>query len=126
MTEQYYQKKIIKWIEALGGVAINGTFSKSGEADLQCGIPIGDKLMHLAIEVKTEENYNRIMKHVSEFNGLYVASNDKLLKPHEKLQMVKLNRNRKLGGLALLAFSTEQIKAYIEGISNATPTLPTL
>ncbi len=128
MLESSYQSKIIKGIEALGGVVVNGTYSKSGEADLQCGYPIekyiysGDGgsaiykgLVHLAVEVKTEKDYHRVMKCI---NDDYTLNGNKGLKDHEPLQMAKIRRNRKLGGLALVAYSFEQVQEYVNERTN--------
>ena len=51
MTETAYQNKIMKWVEEIGGVVVNGQYSKRGEADLQVGFPYEGTLLHLAIEV---------------------------------------------------------------------------
>jgi len=136
MLESSYQSKIIKSIEALGGVVVNGSFSKTGEADLQCGWPIkqreltdaeeydlivrygtvvlddiGPKLIHLAVEVKTEKDYHRVMKCI---NADYTLNGKTGLKEHEPMQMAKIRRNRKLGGLALVAYSFKQVKEYVD------------
>lgn len=119
MKEQDYQSKIIKAIEALGGIAINGQYTKAGTADLICGYPIKGHLMHLHIEVKTEEDYHRVFRSIEEIEGLYVfKDNIKSLKPHEYLQITKLNDVRKKGGLALLAYEINQVKEYINGNRN--------
>lgn len=128
MLETGYQNKIIKAIEGIGGVAINGTYSKTGEADLQCGYPVTTKtvtsldyvidtvqLVHVAVEVKTEKDYYRVMKCITEDYHL----NGKVgLKDHEPLQMAKIRRNRKLGGLALVAWNFEQVKEYVDENKN--------
>ena len=121
MLESSYQNKIIKSIEAIGGVVVNGTYSKSGEADLQCGWPtyyekvVGQHsvmvLLHLAVEVKTEKDYYRVMKCI---NADYTLNGKTGLKDHEPMQMAKIRRNRKLGGLALVAYSFEQVKEYVD------------
>ena len=115
MLEQAYQSKIIKAIEAAGGHAINGTYSKSGEADLQCGIPVKvhDRtiLVHVAIEVKTEKDYLRVMSGIDDD---YNLTDSKKLKPHEPLQMAKIRRLRNKGGLALVAFNYRQVLEYID------------
>lgn len=113
MKESRYQSNIIKGIEKLGGVAINGIYSKSGEADLQCGIPVEDKLLHLVVEVKTKKDYERVMKGIVIRDGLYVVVDEAKLKPHEHLQVAKLNRNRLLGGLAIIAYDIKQVINYI-------------
>ena len=85
MKEGDYQSKIIKEIEAIDGKAINGNYTKAGEADLQCGWPVDDiainpkedikngsvilikkVLLYLAVEVKTEDNYYRVMRAINE------------------------------------------------------------
>lgn len=112
MTEQYYQKKIIKAIEKNGGHCVNGIYTQSGEADLQCGFPVNDKLLYVAIEVKTEKAYKYLMKGLdSDYNVI----DDKKLKPHEFLQMAKIRKVRRLGGLALVAWNYTQVKEYING-----------
>jgi len=146
MLETGYQSKIIKGIESIGGVAINGTYSVSGEADLQCGWPHTDTesrdrkypdnikhnlvvmhgsvvldeldeefttLLHLAVEVKTEEDYHRVMKCI---NSDYSLNGKTGLKKHEPMQMAKIQRNRARGGMALVAYSFEQVKEYVDGI----------
>ncbi len=121
MKESGYQSKLIKDITRLGGVAINGVYSTSGESDLQCGIPYeicGKRvLLHIAIEVKDEENYYRVMKAVDKD---YNVIDEKKLKPHEFVQMAKIRRNRRLGGLALVAFSIAQVERYLYEVHNAT------
>ena len=116
MLETTYQSNIIKGIEAIGGVAINGTYTKSGEADLQCGWPYTDEefttLLHLAVEVKTKEDYFRVMKCI---NSDYTLNGVVGLKKHEPLQMVKIRRNRARGGMSLVAYSFEQVKEYVDG-----------
>jgi len=111
-TESYYQSKIIKEIEKQGGRAINGTFTKKGEADLQCGYLFRNRLYDLAIEVKTEKDYFRVMSCLKIVNNRYVIENSKKLKPQETLQISKLNNVRDLGGLALLAWNYNQVEAY--------------
>jgi len=127
MLEAGYQSKIIKEINSIGGHAINGTYSKSGEADLQCGIPIiideiyggrrrGKKiLIHCAIEVKTEKDYDRVMRAVDED---YNVIDSKPLKKHEPLQMAKIRLLRKKGGLALVAYNFKQVMDYVTGEMN--------
>lgn len=115
MKESDYQAKLIQDISKLGGVAINGQYTVAGEADLQCGIPINGVLHHLVIEVKTEVDYNRVMSSLTIVEGIYTITNAVKLKPHEPLQVYKLNRNRKMGGLALFAYSIIQVVEYIDG-----------
>ena len=114
MKEQYYQSRIIKEIEAMGGHAVNGAYTKAGEADLQCGIPITlcDKkiLIHVAVEVKTEKDYARVMRAIDDD---YNVIDSKSLKKHEPLQMAKIRQLRKKGGLALVAFNIKQVMEYI-------------
>ena len=122
MTEQGYQSKIIKGIEAMGGVVVNGTYSKSGIADLICGWSkleyntqtgsMEPKLLHLHIEVKTKDAYERLFKHhITDVDGLYVVVD--AFKGRERLQAFKLNDVRKRGGLALFAYSMEQVEDYV-------------
>jgi len=128
MLESSYQSKIIKAIEAFGGVVVNGQYSKAGEADLQCGWPtergVGQGedylvfyrgLIHVAIEVKTEKDYHRVMKCI---NPDYTLNGKLGLKKHEALQMAKIRRNRERGGLALVAYSFEQVKEYVDESEN--------
>ena len=115
MKEQQYQSKIIKEIENLGGHVVNGNYTKAGEADLQCGIPvvIDDKkiLVHCAVEVKTQYDYGRVMECVDEdYNIIKTVG----LKKHEVLQITKLRMLRNKGGLALVAYNFDQVKQYIE------------
>ena len=136
MTEQGYQSKIIKDIERIGGIAINGNFSKKGTADLICGYPIitevfslpvdfpeqsivqmkaKTRLLHLHIEVKTPKDYDRVMRSIVEIDGQYEFNEcTKSLKEHEYLQITKLNLVRKKGGLGLIAHSFEQVVDYVK------------
>lgn len=120
-TESSYQKKIMKEVEAIGGKSINGLYTKTGEADLQCGYPINGILRYLAIEVKTEVNYNKIMKNVLLNNDgtIFIINKDKL-RDGEVLQIHKLNDVINKGGLALLAWNFSQVKDYIEEHGNDT------
>ena len=120
-TEASYQSKIMKWIKANGGTAITGIL-KTGEADIQAGWPVelvlpkGERktvLLNIAIEVKTEPDYYRVMRGVKEEAGFYKIVDTTPLKKHEVLQITKLNRVRMLGGMALIAFSVEQVNNYI-------------
>ena len=111
--EAYYQKQIIKWFHSVGGTAITGVFP-TGEADIQAGYPYKDRLLNVMIEVKTEEDYHRVMRGVVEKDGRYFITNSKALKKHEPLQILKLNNVRSRGGLALIAFSVAQVVEYIE------------
>ena len=132
MTESGYQSKIIKAIEDMGGQVVNGNYTKVGEADLQCGYPIElevvDNIFHewgiemkshskkmlvyLAVEVKTEKDYERIMSGLDED---YNIVDEKKLKKHEFVQMAKIRIVREKGGLALVAWNIDQIKGYIDG-----------
>ncbi len=85
-------------------------YSAIGEADLQCGIPVDGRLIHVAIEVKTEKDYYRVMRCV---DNDYNVINEKGLKKHEPLQMAKIRRNRRLGGKALVAFNYNQVIDYV-------------
>lgn len=114
MLEQSYQKKIIKWFVSIGGTAITGNLP-TGEADVQAGYPFKGRLLNVMVEVKTEEDYHRVMRGVEEVDGgLYVITDRTPLKDHEPLQIFKLNNVRKRGGLALLAFSVAQVVEYID------------
>ena len=128
MRESGYQSKIIKTIKAEGGWAVNGNFTTDGEPDLQCGIPlelphinhIDDDsweldlrkvMLYVAVEVKTEEDYHRVMRGIDEnYNVIDKAK----LKSHETLQMAKIREIRKRGGLALVAYNYKQIMEYID------------
>ena len=115
MKEARYQAKIMAQIQKDGGVAINGNYTSNGEADLQCGIPVDGKLLHVAIEVKTEFDYHRVMGCIDkDYNVIRKAG----LKSHEVLQMAKIRRNRKLGGLALVAYNYKQIMEYVNANEN--------
>ena len=125
MLEAGYQNKIIKHIELIGGIAINGSYSKAGIADLICGWPHYEEkvrwqqsvltLIHLHVEVKTEKDYHRVMKAVTEVEGFYVIDEDsKALKPHEYLQITKLNIVRERGGKGLIAWNFEQVREYMD------------
>jgi len=116
--EQYYQKRIIDWFIKIGGTAITGTLP-TGEADIQAGYPynIGVKqvLLNVMVEVKTEFDYHRVMRCITEIDGLYVIDKScGSLKKHETLQIIKLNNVRKKGGMALLAYSVAQVIEYID------------
>jgi len=126
MTEAYFQKKIMNKIESIGGHVINGKYTRTGEADLQCGYPItitwdtGDKeygeegrtfLFHLCVEVKTPKDYERVMRAIDKD---YNIIDQKPLKKHEALQIAKIRQVRKKGGLALVAYSFDQVKQYVE------------
>lgn len=123
MLESKYQSNIITECKKDGGKLVNGVFSKSGEADLQGGYPFKDQLMYIAIEVKTEKDYNRIMSAISIINTdkkvqIYKVNNMKKLKKQEYKQILKINEVRLLGGLALIAFNYKQVKDYAEGVLN--------
>ncbi len=126
MTESKFQAKIIKAIEAKGGVAINGKYTKEGTADLICGYPMvkyvaqgqGFRnkkvtyLVHLHIEVKTKDSYEALMRNnITEVDGFYVC--DPEFKGREVLQSAKLNDVRRRGGLALFAYDIKQVEEYI-------------
>jgi hypothetical protein len=126
MLEAGYQKKIMNAIEAMGGWAVNGNYTKTGEPDLQCGYPMDvlredmsgeiaalahtTILAYIAIEVKTEADYHRVM---SALNDNYEIVDIKKLKEHEPLQIHKVNEIRRRGGLALVAWNIEQVKEYV-------------
>ncbi len=130
MTEGRFQSVIIKKIEDRGGHVINGNYTKAGEADLQCGFPVTTDvvenvqhdwdmgfitntktfLVYLAVEVKTDKDYDRIMSGLDED---YNVINDKKLKKHEFVQMAKIRAVRSKGGLAIVAWNFEQIEEYV-------------
>jgi len=138
LKEQAYQSKIIKAIESRGGHVINGQYTRAGEADLQCGYPVEvakqiahysdygvsytiqvrQILIYLAVEVKTEEDYARVMKciNIITVDGVeqyQIIGECKGLKKHEPLQIAKINSVRRKGGLALVAWSFEQVEEYV-------------
>jgi len=111
MRESAYQSKIIKYIKSIGGDAFTGMFP-TGEADIVAGWPSDGKLLYLRIEVKTEKDYNRVVKGVSEVKNRYVIQPINSLKNHEPLQIAKINRIRDRGGLALIAWDITQVIDY--------------
>ena len=116
MRESGYQSKLIKTIKAEGGWAVNGNFTTDGEPDLQCGIPyyphkLFKVLLYVAVEVKTEADYHRVMKGIDD---AYNVIDKAKLKKHEPLQMAKIREIRKRGGLALVAYNYKQIMDYID------------
>ena len=115
MKESGYQSRIMAKIKQNGGVAINGNYTTAGEADLQCGIPhlIDSKtiLVYVAVEVKTEMDYHRVMGAVDKF---YNVTHKPALKSHEVLQMAKIRATRKKGGLALVAWNYDMIREYVD------------
>jgi len=115
MKEADYQKKIVDWVENSGGFAVNGKYTKAGIPDLICGVPVFGKLMFVAIEVKTPENYNRVMRALTIRNGEYLVFDRPKLKEHEVLQVAKINHIRRLGGKALFAYDKHQVSEYVHG-----------
>lgn len=113
-AESRYQSKIMRGLEAVEGKAINGTYTKKGEADIQGGYPISGRLYYIAVEVKTEDNYYRVMQALEEMDNRYIVTNPSKLKAHEALQVHKINEVRDLGGLALFAYSFEQVEDYVQ------------
>jgi len=123
MNEQAHQTKIINMIKNNGGWAVNGNFTLAGEPDLQCAVPVKiDNIMYgrretkqiliyVAVEVKDEFNYHRVMDAIDAF---YNVVNKKKLKHHEVLQMAKIKEIRKRGGLALVAYNYKQIMEYVD------------
>ena len=99
-----------------GGRAVNGMYSLTGEADLQCGYPYEGVLLDLVVEVKTEIDYYRVMKCIDIIDKRYVLNGTKGLKEHEALQIHKINVARNLGGLGLIAFNFEQVKEFCKYI----------
>ena len=122
MTESKYQSKISKALLKEKGWLVNGIFTKDGESDLQGGFPFKDSLFYIAIEVKTEKDYYRIMSGVKVIKEdgieLYKIVDDKKLKEHESLQIAKINLIRKRNGLGLIAWNYSQVKEYAEGVLN--------
>ena len=132
MLETGYQAKIMKGWVAIGGHNVNGTYTKNGEADLQGGWPVityiqvsedgfiaaahkNIRLLYLVVEVKTEKDYYRVMECIDLVDGYYKINGKKGLKKHEPLQIAKINQVRKKGGLAVIAFSFEQVEQYVKG-----------
>ena len=116
MKEQTYQKKIITDLEKFGGYAVNGIYTKDGEADLQTGYPVNGILQYLVIEVKTKHDYERVMSGIEDENGIYQITNVKKLKPHEPLQIHKINLVRRKGGLGLVAYCFKQVQEYVNSV----------
>jgi hypothetical protein len=118
MKETKFQAKIMEGIDRDGGHSVNGIYTKSGEADIQSGYPVkvaGKKLLiHLCVEVKTKLDYERVMSALEETDGQYEIIDRKKLKEHEPLQVVKVNKVRRLGGLALFAYSYHQVVEYVK------------
>lgn len=114
MKESRVQTKIKKEIEKLGGKVINGVYTATGEADLQCGYPVNGVLLYLAIEVKTPKMYEKMMQSIYIKNNRYEIKDYDYLKDHEILQLAKLNDVRDRGGLAILADSWERVEEYIK------------
>ena len=109
----------MKAIEEDGGVVVNGNFTRSGEPDLQCGYPVYrdridgsnyKELVYLAVEVKTEQDYYRVMRGIDKD---YNIVDIKKLKKHEPVQMAKIRKIREIGGLALVAYNYTQVKEYV-------------
>ena len=141
MKEQAYQSKIYKWYFAVGGHCVNGKYTKAGEADLQGSVPIhaGIRpedslaenktitvrtiLVSLLVEVKTKLDYDRVMRGVKEVDNRYIIENLTPLKEHEPLQIHKINEVRAKGGLALIAYSVEQVEQYLvaQGVWKSRP-----
>lgn len=117
-TETYYQKKIMDAILKEGGQVVNGRYTKIGEADLQCGYPVNGRLLYLAVEVKTEKDYYRVMSAIKEVEGEFEIIDRSKLKEHEPMQINKINKVRKRGGLALVAWNIEQVKEYVDEQTN--------
>ena len=122
-TETYYQSKIIKSMIADGGTAVTGTL-KTGEADIQGGMPMVyfhdgkcddiTILRNIVVEVKTPDNYKRVMRAIKEVDGLYEIVDPVPLKKHEPLQIHKINNVRQRGGLGIIAHSYAQVKEYLD------------
>ena len=51
-------------------------------------------------------------------NSDYTLNGKTGLKEHEPLQMAKIRRNRAKGGLALVAYSFEQVQEYVNATTN--------
>ena len=127
-----------KW-EAIGGHNVNGKYTRAGEADIQGGWPIShmvydgrveateyslgcdnsryeNRLLYLAVEVKTEVAYNQLEKKwkMLTVDGVEQYQLDKSFKGREILQAAKINDIRRKGGLALFAWSFEQVEQYVK------------
>lgn len=115
-SEGKCQTKIAKAIWDEGGWWVNGNYTKAGEADLQCGKKWKGRLYYLAVEVKDEAGYARVMSGLKEVNGLYEIVNPAKLHKHEFMQVSKVNQVRQRGGLAIIACNYQQVKEYCDGI----------
>lgn len=115
MNEGAYQSKIIAKVEEKGGFAVNGKYTKAGIPDLICGLPMDGDLLFVAIEVKTPENYDRVMRAITFMDGEYHVFDRPKLKDHEVLQMENINKIRRLGGRAIFAHRYEQVARYVYG-----------
>lgn len=119
MRESYSQQKIISHIQRrLNGVAITGIYSTNGEADVQSGVPIeiyGIEIMALVrIEVKTPDNFERVMSALREENDRYIITDLSKLKKHEPLQVAKINETRDKHGVAFFASTPKEVDYYLE------------
>jgi len=114
MRESVYQSKIIKAFEAIGGWCVNGLLTKKGELDLNGGYPIEGRLYYIAVEVKTEKAYNYMMQGIEIKDNRYIIKDFTKLKDQEPMQILKINKIRDRGGLAILAWNFNQIKEYVE------------
>lgn len=115
-SEAKCQTSIANKLYEEGGWWVNGNYTKSGEADLQCGKHWRGRLYYLAVEVKDEDGYNRLMSGLNEVNSLYEIVNPKKLHKHEFLQVHKINEVRKRGGLAIIAYNYKQVEEYCNGV----------
>ena len=90
MNEQYIQRKIIKWLEGEGYYVVKIiSANKSGVPDLL--VCVDGKFV--AIEVKTPKTKNNV----------------------SKLQKYNLEKIKKCGGIAIVAYDVETVKSIVKG-----------
>ena len=90
MNEQYIQRKIIKWLESEGYYVVKIiSANKAGVPDLL--VCVDGKFV--AIEVKTPKTKNNV----------------------SKLQKYNLEKIKKCGGVAIVAYDVEKVKSIIKG-----------
>lgn len=112
-SEGYYQKRIIKWFNSIGGYAYTGNLP-TGEADVPAGYPHRGRLLNVYVEVKTPDNYKRLLSGLELVDERYIIVDEKKLKKHEPLQIHKLNLVRDRGGMSIIAATVDHVKEYIE------------
>lgn len=106
MTEQKIQSKIIKDLEKNhNAYVVNGIYTKAGIPDLVACIPF------------TKE---QVLKHFETHSTLGVFVGIEVKKPETKtdtspLQEYNLGKIQSLGGLSLVAWSTNIVKDFLKG-----------